>query len=279
MPEDTQVAGDASQTDTKKTTPPAEVEIKVRGKKQMVPLDKVVTWAQQGLNQESTAKQLQAERAALEGDGARYREYQAYRDYMEAHPTTARAVQAAIRNPDSVLNPQVAASADTDDPDADLLGTPRSTGALPPEVTQELQSLHSKIAELVDANQSRSDLEAENLARSAIESEANSYPWLKSDKVAPLAQDRIKNIMKADPRSSLAAVTASVASEFQDLIQAEQTIRIEKANDRKQLRVEKPARWTPELSMKTPPTKKDLQDGNLLKLTKEAARAFGLPVD
>lgn len=277
MTEETQVA-DPGQTATK-TAPPTEIEIKVRGKKQMVPLDKVVTWAQQGLNQEGTAKQLQAERAALEGDGERYREYQKYREYMEAHPTTARAVQAAIRNPDSVLNPQVAASADLDDPEAGLLGTPRASTAPSPEVTQELAALHSKIAELVDANQSRSDLDAENLARSAIESEANSYPWLKSDKVAPLAQDRIKSIMRADPRASLAAVTASVAGEFQELIQAEQTTRIEKANQRKQLRVEKPARWTPELSMKTPPTKKDLANGNLLKLTKEAARAFGLPVD
>lgn len=251
---------------------PKTIDIVDRGKTLTMTLDKVKTLAQQGLGQERKARELDAQRQALQSDTAEYEDYKKLRAHLNANPETARAIDIALKNPASVLQPQQRGD---DLGDLDGIADPDPA----PRSTVELDELKRQVADLKQANQARDQDDLVTRQRSRIADEVGEYPWLKGSKVTTMAQQQIAQAMAADPHADLASVTAVVAGDFKAMLEESQTAKAQNSKLRQPLRTEPTNRGTPLVKVDKPITKEDLNNGRVSRLVKEAAKAWGLPVD
>tara|TARA_R110002020_G_scaffold47968_5_gene137161 strand:+ start:434 stop:1249 length:816 start_codon:yes stop_codon:yes gene_type:complete len=252
---------------------PDEMVLRVHGKDVPMPTSKVVTLAQQGLNQARAQEQLAADRTALEQDSTRYEEYKRLRAHLDANPLVAKAVAQAVQDPQSVLSPSAHRDGDADDYDDDQPQRQEQRS------TPELDDLRRQVAELSARDKQRDAAEATTLQGTRIDSEVSEYPWLEKGRIRDVAKSQIAAVMANDPRADLASVTAVIADDMKSMLEEVRTDSASRVSARRRLQTDKPSRGTPGVIPKEAPTKNDLENGNLLKLTKDAARAFGLPVD
>lgn len=243
------------------------MSIKVHGKTVEMPIEKIKTLAQQGLNQSKVQEQIKADRAKLEEDSARYDEYQKLRAHLEANPLAAQAVQRALQDPSRVLEPEA-----TNDAWGDETQEHDVSNREMDELRRELAALKSSVAE-------RDQKDLVSAQERQIDKEVSEYPWLESGRARDMARQQIAAMITTNPNQDLASVTALVANEMRELLEDAKTQQARAVPDRRRLQTEKPMRGAPPVSTSETPTKQSFNDGSLLKMTKEAARAFGLPVD
>ena len=254
---------------------PDSIQLKVHGKTVEMPIEKVKTLAQQGLNQSRVQEQIAADRAQLEQDSGRYSEFQKLRSHLEANPRVAEAVQRALQDPDSVLTPRESAPVDDWSGESTVSETAKESVV----GSAELNDLRRQVAEMKAKEEQRDEREATTMRSEAISTEVSSYPWLESGRAQEMAKSQIAAVMSQDPTADLASVTAIVANDMRELLEDAKTSQARAVPDRRRLQTERPQRGAPPVTSTKTPTKADLVDGSLLKLTKEAARSFGLPVD
>lgn len=274
--ESTKTAAEAGDAAAGAQKLPTEVELKVRGKNVKVSLEKAVTLAQQAMVQAQNAERLNAERAEWESKATRYKEFEQFTGHLEGHPDAAQAVQLALKDPARFL--QLAKGkpkqvVDDDDPYGEQT-QPSSNGA-DEEVLTELRALRQEISGLKAKDTERDAADAAGERAGAIDTEIADYPWLKSPKMASLAKAQIANTLASTPGADLASVTAIVATDFREALEAEKTLQVKTARTKTKLRTERPTRGTPVPGMDKPPTKKDLLTGGLLKPLKQMARNWG----
>lgn len=266
-------------------TLPTEVELKVRGKTLKVPFAKALELAQHGMVQAQNAERLAAERKDFESKAKRYQEFERFAGHLQGHPDAAKAVELALQDPAAVLNGGRRQKRETDEESFDDFSSRNDDGAhgrssgADDTTRQELLALRQEISDLKTKDTQRDAVEAAGERSGAIDREIADYPWLKSPKMVALAKAQIAQTLAATPGSDLASVTAVVATDFREAIEAEKTQQVETARQKTQLRTERPARKTPIPGFKKPPTKEDLAGGKLLGPLKDMARSFGLPVD
>ncbi len=277
MSDESKVGGGDAQPPKADAT--SEIELTVRGKTVAMPIEKVKTLAQQGLSQQQKSEALAAERRELEEKKAGYSEYQKLQAHLQANPTVAQAVQRALQDPHAVIaGVTPAGGGDEPDDDLDLPGGTTSRSQEQPVHNQELAQLRRELAELKAKDQERDARDATTHQDQAINAEVGEYPWLESDKVRSMARAQIAAALAADPSADLASVTAVVANDIKSVMEEAKTSRVETVPSKRRLSTERPTRAAPGITVDKPPTKEDLDNGNLLKMTKDAARAFGLPV-
>ena len=258
---------------------PTEVELKVRGKTLKIPLEKALLLAQQGMAHEQKAALLKAERAEFESKASRYKEFEQFTGYITGHPDAGKAVELALQDPAKFLqlaNGTQKREVDDDDPYGEQ-AQPSRNGAEDAVLT-ELRALRQEISGLKEKDTQRDAADAAGERAGAIDKEISDYPWLKSPKMVVLAKAQIANTMVNKPGSDLASVTAVVATDFREAIEAEKTVQVETARKKVKLRTERPTRGTPVPGMDKPPTKKELLSGGLLKPLFEMARHHGFDV-
>ena len=252
------------------TNQPDEMVVRVNGTDVRMPTSKVVTLAQQGMNQQRVQEQIAADRSALEGDSTQYKECKRFQTHLAANPTIAKAVAQALENPSSVLNAQSDDGFGSDD-NYDQEGAPQDT--------QAIADLRRELMELKNTNQARDEQDATTRQASAIDTEMSEYPWLKEEGYArKMAKSQIATAMSAGS-GDLASVTAVVADDLRKFLEEARTKQANQVPGRRLLQTERPTRGTPPVSTDKPLTKADLSNGNMLKALQKSARAFGIPVD
>lgn len=294
MPDPTNAAATPQAPTPASPTPatPTEVLIgKRHGKDIRVAPEKVNDLALKGLDYETRNAALKAAEAE-HLNNPEWRDYQQFKQSLESDPSAKRAVAAALKDPDAVLNglkagkqpPKPAPKAETnghdadddDDPEEDEPAPQPRKAAARPSVDPQVQSLQNRLDE-------RDRIDNAKQMKSLIEAELRQYPWLLNsggvlNKQGSLAyRTAVAALAQPGTAVSISAAVAEAANEILEAREEEQAAKVAAADAAKTRfrgsRIESapPAGYVPPKL-----TKESFRDGTIHKLAMEAAQRRGL---
>jgi len=235
------------------------VTIKRHGEVIELPIDKVRDLAAKGFDYEQKMSDLKSQRSELEGDGTRFREYQNFYAQVQANPVLGQAIQKAIADPNSVVNGYAGARKD-DDFDDDYDGPSKSEAALRAEIEALKTGIHRVTADL---RTSKAQQAAEQSSK-RLESEIQSYPWLKDGEIASLAREFAEGELARNPSESVEAAVAKAATKFKDILEKKQGARVASIEAKQGLRTESPIAGSPSVEAPQRYTTEELNNGTVL---------------
>lgn len=195
--------------------------------------------AQKGLDYETKAASIKADREAIASDKDEYGKFQQWRTMLQSDPRRAEAVAKAFQDPDSYIQSEGGDGTEGEPHQQQQRPAPLGTSPDVVQLRSNLEQLQLQMKDLTDAN-------ALGTRNQRFERAVGSHSFLSSDNEKALAIEHAQGVLAANPDMTPEGAMSVAAEKLKGVLQGQNQNKLDGKGKAEDMRTVDPKEGTPQ---------------------------------